>query len=69
MVKNLPAMQKIILETTQEMQVPSLVKKMPWKGNGNPILYSCLVPKIEEPGGLQSEKSQRVKHNLVTKQQ
>ena len=27
------------------------------------------IPWTEEPGGLQSVKSQRIKHNLVTKQQ
>ena len=26
----------------QEMQVQSLVKKIPWKGNGNPLQYSFL---------------------------
>ena len=33
-------------------------------GNGNPLQYSCLEnPMAEEPGGLQSMGSQRVKHD------
>ena len=34
MVKNLPAI--------QETQVQSLDREIPWKGNGNPLQYSCL---------------------------
>ena len=38
--------------------------RSPGEGNGNPFQYSCLGnPKDEEPGGLQSVGSQRVKHN------
>ena len=34
------------------------------EGNGNPLQYSCLEnPWIEEPGGLQSVRLQRVRHN------
>ena len=40
------------------------------EGNGNPLQYSCLGnPRTEEPGGLQSRGSQRIGHNLATKQQ
>ena len=36
----------------------------PGGGHGNPLQYSCLeVPWAEEPGGLQSIGSQRVRHN------
>ena len=36
------------------------------EGNGNPLQYSCLEnPWTEEPGGLQSIGSQRVKHDLA----
>ena len=40
------------------------------EGNSNPLLYSGLeIPWTEEPGGPQSMGSQRVGHNLATKQQ
>jgi len=40
------------------------------EGNSNSFQYSCLGnPMEEEPGGLQSTGSQRVRHNLLTKQQ
>ena len=32
-------------------------------GNGNPLQHSCLKNPIEEPGGLQSIESQRVRHD------
>ena len=36
----------------------------PGEGNGNPFQYSCLEnPMEEEPGGLWSLGSQRVRHN------
>ena len=42
----------------------------PGEGNGNPLQYSRLeIPRIEEPGGLQSMGLQTVRHNLATKQQ
>ena len=45
--------------------------RSPREGNGNPLQYSCLgeSPWAEEPGGLQSMGSQRVGHDLATKQQ
>ena len=44
--------------------------RSPGEGNGNPSQYPCLEnPWTEEPGGLQSMKSQRVRHDLVTKRQ
>ena len=37
--------------------------RSPRGGNGNPLQYSCLKnPMIEEPGGLQSMESQRLRH-------
>ena len=34
------------------------------EGNGKPLQYSCLeVPQTEEPGGLQSMRWQRVRHD------
>ena len=38
--------------------------RSPGEGNGNPLQYSCLeYPWTEEPGGLQSMGSQRVRHD------
>ena len=63
MVKNLP--------TLQEMQVRFL-------GQGDPLekemaIHSSIlawkIPWTEEPCGLQSKGSQRVRHNLVIEQQ
>ena len=45
-------------------------RRSPEEGNGNPLQYSCLEnPMDKEPAGLQFMESQRVRHNLVTKQQ
>ena len=41
--------------------------RSPGKGNGNPLQYSWRIPWIEEPGGPQTMRSQRVGHNQVTK--
>ena len=38
-------------------------KKILWIGNGYPLQYSFLENSIEEPGGLQSMGSQRIRHN------
>ena len=44
--------------------------RFPGGGHSNPLQYSCLkIPWTEKPGGLQSMASQRVGHNLATKQQ
>ena len=40
-----------------------------WREKGSPLQCSCLgIPWKEEPGGQQSVGSQRVGHDLVTKQ-
>ena len=40
------------------------------EGNGNPLQYSCLGnPWTEEPGGLQSMESQKVRCDWATEQQ
>ena len=60
MVKNLPAMQEM-----WEMQVPSLGQEDPLE-KGMATHSSILAGKIpwtEEPGGLQSMRSQRVRHS------
>ena len=43
--------------------------RFPGGGHGNPLQYSCLgeSPRTEEPGGLQSMGSQRVRHDSLTK--
>ena len=39
-------------------------RRSPGKGNGNPFQYSCPGnPMTEEPGGLESMGSQRVRRN------
>ena len=49
--------------------IPGLGRS-PGEGNGNPFQYSCLGnPWTEEPGRLQSMGLQRVRHNLLSKQQ
>ena len=55
----------------QETWVPSLDwEDSPGEGNGNPFQYSCLENPIDRRGWqAQSMASQRVGHNLVTKQQ
>ena len=38
--------------------------RSPGGGDGNPLQYSCWrIPWTEKPGGLQSIRSQRVKHD------
>ena len=64
MVKNLPA---------KAGPLGSILgsRRSPGEGNGNPLQYSCLGNSSwpEEPGGLWSVGSQRVRHDLETKQQ
>ena len=44
--------------------------RSPGGGNSNPLQYSSLeIPWTEEPGELQSMGSQKVRHDLATKQQ
>ena len=60
-VKNLPAM--------QEMWIPSLGQEDPLEKQQQPTPDSCLETAwTEEPGMLQSMGSQRVGHDLATKQ-
>ena len=37
--------------------------RSPGVGNGNPLQYSCLDPRTEEPGRLQSRGSQGLRHD------
>ena len=63
LVKNLPAM--------PEMWVRPLGQEDPLEQEmaTNSSILAWEIPWAEEPGGLQSMGSQRVAHNLVTKQQ
>ena len=56
-VKNLPAM--------QETQVPSLGGEDPLEEEmaTHSIVLAWRIPTTEEPGGLQSMKSERVRHH------
>ena len=55
----------------QEMEVRSLGQEDPVekKMATHSSILALEIPWTEEPGGLQSMRSQRVKHDLVTKQQ
>ena len=60
MVKNVPANAG---DTKDVGSIPRLGRSL-GGGNGNPLQYSCLEnPWTEEPGGLQSAGSQRVRHD------
>ena len=61
MVKNLPAIWKT--------WVWSLVGKIPWRRawQPTPVFLPGESPRTEEPGGLQSTGSQRIRHNWATK--
>ena len=60
-VKKLPA------NARDTALIPGLGRS-PGGRNGNPLQYPCLGnPWMEEPGGLQSIGSQRIKHDLMTK--
>ena len=62
-IKNLPVM--------QESKVRSLGQEDPLKKGMATCsrILAWRIPWTEEPGGLQSIMSQRVKHNLAAKQQ
>ena len=59
-MKNLPAIQE-----TQEMQVRSLGQEDPPEKEmaTHPSILDWKIPWMEEPGGLQSNGSQRVEHD------
>ena len=58
-IKKLPAV--------WETQVPSLGWKIPWRKEwlSSPVFLSGEIPWTEEPCGLQSMRSQRVRHDWV----
>ena len=63
MVKNMPA-------NAGDIRYVGLIPgsgRSPGRGHGNPLQYSCLEnPRDrEEPGGLQSIGSHRVRHDLA----
>ena len=62
MVKNPPAM--------QETQVRPLSQEYPWEEETatHSSILAWKIPWTEEPGGLQSMGSQRVRHDLAIKQ-
>ena len=63
-VKNLPIVQEM-----QEMQVQSLGQEDPLEKEmvTDSSIHALEIPGTEEPGGLQSKESQRVRHDRVTK--
>ena len=62
-VKNLPAS---AADNNRLWFDPWVIRSL-GEGHGNPLQYSCWrIPWTEEPGGLQSIRSQRVGHDLAT---
>ena len=59
------------MQETQEAGVPSLGQENPLEEEmtTHSSILSWRIPWIEEPGGLQSMGLQRVRHDLLTKQQ
>ena len=53
------------MQETQETGVQSLGREDPWrrKWQPTPVFLAWKIPWTEEPGGLQSTKSQRVGHD------
>ena len=49
MVKNLPAK----TGDTRDLGSITGLGRFPGEGNGNPLQYSCLNTRTEEPGGIQ----------------
>ena len=60
MVKNLPANAG---DARDADWIPAWVSKIPWSRKWHPTPVFWEVPWAEEPGGLQSMKSQRVGHD------
>ena len=56
-VKNLPA-------STGDVGSILGLGRSPGEGNDNPCQYAWETPRTEEPGGLQSMGSQRIRHSL-----
>ena len=54
----------------QETQVRSLSQEYPWEEEmaTHSRILAWKIPLTEEPGGLQSTGSQRLRHNLTIKQ-
>ena len=54
------------LSPKQEMQIQSVGQKIPWKAMAtHSSFFAWKIPWTEEPGGLQSTRSQRVAHDWV----
>ena len=56
---------------SEDMGLTPGVRKIPWrrKWQLTPVFQPGKIPWTEESGMLQSKRSQRVGHNLATKQQ
>ena len=57
------------MQKTQETWVQSLSREVPLgeEMETHSSILAWEIPRTEEPGGLQSMGSQRVRHDLVTK--
>jgi len=63
LIKNLPAN----VGDLRDVGVIPGLRRSPGGGHGNPLQYLAWeIPWTEEPGGLQSIRSPRVGHELVT---
>ena len=65
-----PSGSVVNLLAVQEMRVQSLGQEEPLEKEMaiNSNILARKISRTEEPGGLQSMGSQRIRHNLVTKQ-
>ena len=60
MVKNPPANSGDVRDKVSMLESG----RVPGEGHDNPLQYSCLEnPWVEDPGGLQSIGSQRIRHD------
>ena len=64
LVKNLPAVQETWVQSLGWEHPLEKEMATHGEGNGNPLQYRCLeISWTEEPGGLQSLGSQRIRHD------
>ena len=67
LVSEMTQRQRIRLPMQGDVRIKGLISgwgRSPGEGNGNPLQHSCLeIPWTEEPSGLQSTGSQRVRHD------
>ena len=61
------AVVKNLLADTGDVGLIPGLGKSPGEGNGNPLgIFAWRIPRTEDPGRLQSMRSQRVRHENTT---